>query len=107
MQPPESGHKQVDNMAMMYDVVCGPFQERQLKWEEYHDLASNFYSWLRRSTDVMLDRNFPPTLVELKVSNAFCILKIAYSLDGAVVWCTIKCVDVYQSILLYYSQCSL
>ena len=46
-----------------------PFpQERQLKFEEYHDLASRLLLWLRDATAIMLDRNFPPTLIDMKVS---------------------------------------
>lgn len=49
-------------------VFVLPRQERQLKWEEYRDLASSMLVWLRDATAIMLDRNFPATLIELKVS---------------------------------------
>jgi len=42
-------------------------QERQLKWDEYRDLASKLLHWLQDSTVMMLDRNFPTTLIEMKV----------------------------------------
>ena len=42
-------------------------QERQLKFDEYRDLSSRLLMWLRENTAVMLDRNFPSTLVEMKV----------------------------------------
>ncbi|KAK2164152.1 hypothetical protein LSH36_68g10066 [Paralvinella palmiformis] len=40
--------------------------ERQLKWDEYRDLASKLLHWLQDSTVLMLDRNFPTTLIEMK-----------------------------------------
>ena len=42
-------------------------QERQLKFDEYRDLSSRLLMWLRENTAVMLDRNFPSTLIEMKV----------------------------------------
>ena len=44
-----------------------PFQERQLRWEEYRELAQSLLHWLRDATAMMLDRNFPATLIEMKV----------------------------------------
>ena len=43
------------------------FQERQLKFEEYRDLAGSLSTWTRNSTTLMLDMNFPATPIELKV----------------------------------------
>ena len=43
-------------------------QERQLKLEEYRDLARQFLHWVREATTLMLDRNFPATLAEMRVS---------------------------------------
>ncbi len=43
------------------------FQERQLKWDQYREMASTLLMWLRDSTVSMLDRNFPHTLIEMKV----------------------------------------
>ncbi len=50
-------------MTMVYTWV----QERQLKFDEYRDLATRLVIWLRENTGVMLDRNFPSTLIEMKV----------------------------------------
>ena len=44
-------------------------QERQLKFDEYRDLSSRLIMWLRENTAVMLDRNFPSTLIEMKVGT--------------------------------------
>ena len=38
-----------------------------MKWEEYKELATKLASWLRGATGLMLDRNFPTTLIEMKV----------------------------------------
>ncbi|XP_046365478.2 microtubule-actin cross-linking factor 1-like isoform X10 [Haliotis rufescens] len=40
--------------------------ERQLKVEEYRDLATALLSWLTPTTNMMLDRSFPGNLMELK-----------------------------------------
>lgn len=42
-------------------------QERQLRWEEYQDLARYLLSWLQNATAMMNDRSFPATLIEMKV----------------------------------------
>jgi hypothetical protein len=58
-------------------MIVIPFpQERQLKFEEYHDLASRLLLWLRDATAIMMDRNFPTTLIDMKVSqiNQFVIV---------------------------------
>ena len=52
-------------MSMM--VVIPWDQERELKTEEYQELASSLVLWLRDATAFMQDRNFPPTLIEMKV----------------------------------------
>ena len=51
-------------------VFTLPRQERQLKWEEYRDAASSLQAWLRNATAIMMDRNFPATLMEMKVSRS-------------------------------------
>jgi len=43
-------------------------QETQIKWEEYEEIASSLVDWLQDVTELMLDRNFPSTYNELKVS---------------------------------------
>ena len=43
------------------------FQERQLKTEEYQDLASSLLSWLMATTSMLEQRHFPSTLIEIKV----------------------------------------
>jgi len=39
-----------------------------MKWEEYEEIASSLVDWLQEVTDLMLDKNFPTTYNELKVS---------------------------------------
>ena len=41
-------------------------QEAQLKIADYRDVASSLHLWLRERTSYMSDRNFPPTLIEMK-----------------------------------------
>ena len=48
------------------------------KLDEYKDLASTLYIWLRDNTQMLQDRNFPNTLVEMKVSNNIRIIQVAY-----------------------------
>ena len=47
--------------------VCVCVQERQLKYDEYRELASKLMLWLREATNDMQDRAFPSTLIEMKV----------------------------------------
>lgn len=43
-------------------------QERQIKQEEYRDLASSLCMWLKEATNIMMDKTFPTTLIEMRVS---------------------------------------
>ncbi|KAK3581860.1 hypothetical protein CHS0354_032763 [Potamilus streckersoni] len=40
--------------------------ERQLKVEEYKDLSAKLLSWIKEVTDMMMQRDFPTTLMEMK-----------------------------------------
>ena len=51
-------------------------QERQLKFDEYRDLSSRLLMWLRENTAVMLDRNFPSTLIEMKVGTIYTLKNV-------------------------------
>lgn len=55
-------------------------QESQQKVGEYKDIASSLHLWMREKLSVMCDRNFPPTLIEMKKlaneSNRFRIEEI-------------------------------
>lgn len=42
-------------------------KETLRKLEEYKDLASELFMWLRDNTQMLHDRNFSNTLVEMKV----------------------------------------
>ena len=66
-------------------------QERQLKFDEYRDLSSRLLMWLRENTAVMLDRNFPSTLVEMKVR-----IVVTGGVDGGCV-----CGCVFVLMLMY------
>ncbi|KAJ8305394.1 hypothetical protein KUTeg_015939 [Tegillarca granosa] len=59
--------------------------ERQIKIEEYRDMATSLLNWLRDATAIVSDRNFPVTLVEMKKllveSNTFKIEDIPPRLD--------------------------
>jgi hypothetical protein len=41
-------------------------QEAQQKIADYREVASSLHLWLRDITSYMSDRNFPPTLIEMK-----------------------------------------
>jgi len=43
------------------------WQETQMKWEEYEEIASSLLDWLQNVTGLTLDRNLPTTYNELKV----------------------------------------
>ena len=38
----------------------------QRKYADYRELSSSLHQWIRESTLAMQDRNFPPTLIEVK-----------------------------------------
>ncbi|XP_050294628.1 dystonin isoform X28 [Anthonomus grandis grandis] len=44
----------------LYDSVA------QQKMQEYRELASSLHMWMRENFSLMQDRNFPPTLIEMK-----------------------------------------
>ena len=47
-------------------------QEARVKWDEYEAIATTLLKWLKGAMELMLDRNFARTYVELKVcSNAY------------------------------------
>lgn len=50
------------------DIIC-TFQERLLKWEQYRELSTSLVRWLRDAMAMMLDREFPTTAIEIKVSS--------------------------------------
>lgn len=60
-------------MIMMFTFLVAYFggfifwQERQLKVEEYRDLASSLLRWLSDVTVFMQNRTFPATKMEMKV----------------------------------------
>ena len=51
----------------MVSMTSVPCQERQLKIEEYRDLANNLTAWLRDATALMQDRNFPQSIMDMRV----------------------------------------
>ncbi|CAC5414507.1 DST [Mytilus coruscus] len=46
--------------------------ERQIKQEEYRDLASSLCMWLKEATNIMMDKTFPTTLIEMRSVLAEC-----------------------------------
>jgi len=53
-------------------LLCVDWQESQMKWEEYEEIASSLLDWLQQATSLMLDKNFPTTYNELKVYSHLC-----------------------------------
>jgi len=54
-------------MKNTMESVVVLWQETQMKWEEYEEIASSLLDWLQNVTGPTLDRNLPTTYNELKV----------------------------------------
>ena len=71
---PEPDEKSVITyVSQLYDVFPDPppghplfDAEAQKKVAHYRELASSLHQWIREHIQVMQDRNFPNTLIEMK-----------------------------------------
>ena len=71
---PEPDEKSlITYISSLYDVFPNPPSlhplydpDMQRKYADYRELSSSLHIWIRESTMAMQDRNFPPTLIEVK-----------------------------------------
>lgn len=66
-------------------------QERQLKIDEYREIAVPLVAWLQENIMAMSQRNFPTTLIEMKVSLQQNIHSFHILLQGSVDYNSIFC----------------
>jgi hypothetical protein len=52
--------------VLLCEIKFKTFQETQRKYSDYRELSSSLHVWIRESTLLMQDRNFPNTLIEVK-----------------------------------------
>ena len=63
-------HCEVVLLQCQVCVVVVALQERERKCAEYSELARRWLSWVREATHDMQTRDFPHTLIEMKVSTS-------------------------------------